>query len=104
MSYTAKENVMKFDADMIKSIEENLNKGYYADFAYNKATDEIFYLYGVRKKPENWPENIRLSDAQIHSLETILNDGKTAHIDLASVIMVSVGEKDVEGICRHTKE
>ena len=93
MSYKAAENTFKIDADIINSIEDGLNKGYSVEMDYYAESDTINILFGVQKKPENWPENIKLTDAQIHSLETILKGGQKAKIDLASVIMVMPCEK-----------
>ena len=94
MSYKPSENTFRIDADTINIVEDALNKGYCVKrMDYNNQSDVINILFGVRKKPENWPESIKLTDAQIHSLEAILSCGQKAKIDLASVIMVMPCEK-----------
>ena len=96
MSYTAKENAMKIDMDAIKNIEEALNKGYAVELMHDSETDDVYILFNVQEKPENWPENIKLTDSQIHSIETILSHGRTAKLDCASIIMVNASTKDLK--------
>ena len=96
MSYKATENTFKIDAGIINNIEDGLNKGYSVEMDYDAESDTINILFGVQKKPENWPENIKLTDAQLHSLETILSSGQKAKIDLASIIAVTPCEAHAE--------
>lgn len=96
MSYTAKENAVKIDMDAIKNIEEALNKGYTVELMHDSETDDVYILFNIQEKPENWPENIKLSDAQIHSIETILSYGSTAKLDFAGIIAVSDSKRDLK--------
>ena len=96
MNYIAKENAMEIDMDAIKDIEEALNKGYTVELMRDSKNDDVYVLFGVQKKPENWPENIKLTDAQIHSIETILSCGRTAKLDCTSIITVNANTKDLK--------